>query len=246
MGRPAVGSFSGCFRCFPHWCPPSKLLWLTSPAGLKVKGDSAAFVLESGACALNGPSCVVSPDFPASYGNSQACNITVVQASPAAPAAFQLILVCSQDGYVTASPFLTEEWGDILTIAGVDYSGLDDGPVGLYVTASNSSVLWSSDFILTQQGWSLCWSSSAPEPTHAPTPGPEYLVEQQVLMTIYNATSGRNWVNKDNWGSELSHCEWHSVVCNYQKQVIQLLLGSNGMSGSLPSELVLLNNLRDM
>ena len=167
-------------------------------------------------------------------------------------------LVCSQDGYLTASPFMTEEgystaWstepgGDILTIAGVGYSGsLDNGPVGLYVTASNSSVLWSSDYCCPQQGWSLCWSSGTAEPTHAPTAGPEYLAERQVLMAIYNATGGRNWVNKDNWGSNLSHCEWNGVVCNYQKQVIGIgSLASNAMSGSLPSELVLLNNLQDM
>ena len=56
------------------------------------------------------------------------------------------------------------------------------------------------------------------------------------LMELYNATNGDNWVNKDGWGDtsgECDPCKWYGVTCR-NNRVTELLLYSNGLTGTLP------------
>lgn len=61
--------------------------------------------------------------------------------------------------------------------------------------------------------------------------------ECEALIALYAATSGPDWVNHSNWMTTtggITPCDWHGVVCE-SGHVTQLLLGANGLKGSLPA-----------
>ena len=68
---------------------------------------------------------------------------------------------------------------------------------------------------------------------------------REALVAVYNATDGANWTKKDNWLSEEPLSTWHGVTVDNHGRVIQLALGTNGLSGTIPdlSELTNLTGL---
>ena len=76
------------------------------------------------------------------------------------------------------------------------------------------------------------------------------LVQRYVLALLYFSTSGNNWDSSFNWLSEYSECEWwdefHSsktnngITCAEGGKVEIINLRSNGLLGTIPSEIVLL------
>jgi hypothetical protein len=61
-------------------------------------------------------------------------------------------------------------------------------------------------------------------------------LECEALVTLYVATDGPTWINSRNWLTTavgITPCDWHGVVCE-SGHVTQLLLGANGLKGSLP------------
>ncbi|NNF33244.1 MAG: hypothetical protein HKN68_04000, partial [Saprospiraceae bacterium] len=58
--------------------------------------------------------------------------------------------------------------------------------------------------------------------------------QYDALMDIYNATSGENWNNNDNWGSDCDICDWYGISCDVNGNVTGINLYNNGLSGSLP------------
>ena len=77
--------------------------------------------------------------------------------------------------------------------------------------------------------------------------------DRDVLIALYNATDGPNWRNSRNWLSSRPLSEWHGVKTNTDGRVTELSLyeldADNqlvpfGMSGSIPSELGRLSELR--
>ena len=68
--------------------------------------------------------------------------------------------------------------------------------------------------------------------------------DREVLITLYNRTGGPNWIRSTNWLSEKPVVEWENVTADYQGRVTALFLGSNNLSGAIPAELSLLDNLR--
>jgi hypothetical protein len=58
--------------------------------------------------------------------------------------------------------------------------------------------------------------------------------ECQGLVTLYNSTDGPNWLVKDNWLVTDTPCDWHGVTC-YENRVMELVLASNQLSGTIPS-----------
>ena len=67
--------------------------------------------------------------------------------------------------------------------------------------------------------------------------------DRDVLVALYNATGGANWMNKDNWLSERPIREWHGVTTDSDGRVTELNLNHNQLTGPIPPELGNLTNL---
>jgi hypothetical protein len=69
--------------------------------------------------------------------------------------------------------------------------------------------------------------------------------ECESLVALYDNTDGPNWANDTDWLSTNTPCSWHGVNC-YDGHVLSLLLSSNQLSGTIPSELSNLANLKGL
>ena len=63
------------------------------------------------------------------------------------------------------------------------------------------------------------------------------LSEREILEAFYEATSGSNWYNSDNWLTDASLGEWYGVDTNADGHVVGLFLSSNLLVGKIPPEL---------
>ena len=61
--------------------------------------------------------------------------------------------------------------------------------------------------------------------------------DREILVALYNATDGPNWIDSDNWLTDAPLSEWHGVVTDAQGRVTVIYLAFNDLSGSLPVEL---------
>ena len=86
---------------------------------------------------------------------------------------------------------------------------------------------------------SVAGTGLAQAQTNTPTDG-------DALVTLYNATSGGGWANKDNWLSDKPLGEWHGVTTDSDGRVRRLDLSDNQLSGEVPSELGSLSNLESL
>ena len=90
-------------------------------------------------------------------------------------------------------------------------------------------------------------STPAP-PTLAPTPtpfSPSAEGDRQILEELYHSTNGDAWTNNDKWLSDQPLQEWYGVETEHER-VVELDLAANGLSGSLPARLWLLDNLETL
>jgi Leucine-rich repeat (LRR) protein len=71
--------------------------------------------------------------------------------------------------------------------------------------------------------------------------------ECEALVALYNSTDGDNWTNNSGWLETNTPCSWYKVTCS-SGHVSEIDLGwngySNNLTGSIPSELGNLSNLR--
>ena len=70
--------------------------------------------------------------------------------------------------------------------------------------------------------------------------------DKAALVALYNATDGPNWANNRNWLSDRPIGEWSRVATDGDGRVTGLWLDGNQLSGSVPSELGTLDNLRTL
>ena len=70
--------------------------------------------------------------------------------------------------------------------------------------------------------------------------------DKAALVALYNATEGPNWANHRNWLSDRPIGEWSRVSTDGDGRVTGLWLDGNQLSGSIPSELGNLDNLRTL
>src|SRR5262245_3320100 len=72
--------------------------------------------------------------------------------------------------------------------------------------------------------------------------------ERAVLLEIYAMTNGGSWTNKTGWDTATpgTECTWYGVTCNATPSVTKILLQSNNLVGSLPSDLNNLTNLQEL
>ena len=78
-------------------------------------------------------------------------------------------------------------------------------------------------------------------------------VDRAVLVALYEATDGPNWLNSENWLTDLPlgdwygvHAEWHGVSADSLGHVTQLDLSRNGLAGRLPATLGRLAHLTEL
>ena len=74
-----------------------------------------------------------------------------------------------------------------------------------------------------------------PLPVSAQTGTPS--TDRAALVALYNATSGHNWTDRENWLSNRPIGEWYGVTTNNQGRVAFLSLSRNNLTGSIPPEL---------
>ena len=90
----------------------------------------------SGDC-FTDASCLYSPNYPSNYGSSDSCEA-----------------VSQVDLTLYVVDFSTEKGYDVLTVNGVEYSGVTS-PHDVAIQAS-SSITWSTDYGTTHKGWRMC------------------------------------------------------------------------------------------
>ncbi|NMH85961.1 leucine-rich repeat domain-containing protein [Flavivirga algicola] len=76
---------------------------------------------------------------------------------------------------------------------------------------------------ISSRGYSQCT-------TDVPT------AERDALIALYNATGGANWTNNTNWNTSACVSDWYGVTVE-NGNVVQIILPSNNLSGSIPTEL---------
>jgi len=68
--------------------------------------------------------------------------------------------------------------------------------------------------------------------------------ERFILELLYDQTSGsESWKSSNDWKTEKSICSWYGINCDENGSVASIQLGSNGMKGSMPTEIFSLPNL---
>ena len=70
--------------------------------------------------------------------------------------------------------------------------------------------------------------------------------DRDILVDLYNATDGPNWLNNTNWLSDEPLSEWYGVTTDGSGRVTWLDLPGNRLSGEIPAELGGLSNLEEL
>ena len=68
-------------------------------------------------------------------------------------------------------------------------------------------------------------------------------LESNVLVSLYNATNGQDWVDNTNWLSDRPVGTWYGVTADMEGRVTGIDLADNNLSGTIPGELAGLSNL---
>lgn len=68
------------------------------------------------------------------------------------------------------------------------------------------------------------------------------LLPRFALATTYYANGGLNWNNSTTWLSAFDVCTWYGVSCNVAKEVTEVDLTKNGLTGALHEAWALLHN----
>lgn len=72
------------------------------------------------------------------------------------------------------------------------------------------------------------------------------LTEHNILQLFYSECGGTTWTRSKNWYSDVHVCDWYGVACDDEKSVVSIVLGDNGMQGTLPSYIYSLPNLAQL
>ena len=67
--------------------------------------------------------------------------------------------------------------------------------------------------------------------------GLQFCSDRDVLVTLYEATDGDNWLESDSWLSNRTLGDWYGVTVDDSGRVIALNLSENELSGTIPPEL---------
>jgi hypothetical protein len=70
--------------------------------------------------------------------------------------------------------------------------------------------------------------------------------ERHALIAFYNAMSGRDWIQRDFWGSQQPVGQWHGVATDADGRVVQLTIYDNNLIGPVSSEVCKLQRLHTL
>ena len=70
--------------------------------------------------------------------------------------------------------------------------------------------------------------------------------DRDLLVEFYRATGGPDWYNNNNWLTDAPLRSWHGVNTDSQGRVTELRLGSNGLAGPIPPQVISFTRLRDL
>ena len=74
------------------------------------------------------------------------------------------------------------------------------------------------------------------------------MIQRYALATLYFALGGKQWVENGKWLIDDDECLWYNDSenpCEFGA-IVELQLSFNGLRGSLPDEISLLENLRSL
>jgi hypothetical protein len=66
-------------------------------------------------------------------------------------------------------------------------------------------------------------------------------IATNAVETIYGASAPSSWTNSSFWMTPASECWWFGITCDILGQVTAIDLRMNGMTGSIPNEIILLS-----
>ena len=95
------------------------------------------------------------------------------------------------------------------------------------------------------EGWFRNWLTGLPrhEGTSAECP---QLSDREILVALYEATGGPDWMDSDNWLTDAPLGEWHGVRTDDKGRVVELDLRLNGLAGSIPADIGGLSELETL
>ena len=67
--------------------------------------------------------------------------------------------------------------------------------------------------------------------------GLHFCSDRDVLLALYHATDGDNWLRNDSWLTDAPLEQWYGVVTDERGRVLRLDLSQNGLRETIPSEL---------
>ena len=70
--------------------------------------------------------------------------------------------------------------------------------------------------------------------------------DREVLARLYEAMGGTRWRNAANWLTDAPLRQWHGVGTDGQGRVARIDLSHNGLSGSIPADIVALEELTEL
>ena len=70
--------------------------------------------------------------------------------------------------------------------------------------------------------------------------------DREALAALFHATDGPNWLENDNWLTDVPLSEWTGVTTDEDGRVTELDLAANELSGQIPPELGNLDRLRKL
>jgi Leucine-rich repeat (LRR) protein len=71
--------------------------------------------------------------------------------------------------------------------------------------------------------------------------------ERNILQQLFDATGGTSWHNRDRWNdSGFDYCSWYGITCTLDSLVESIILGSNHLVGTLPTEVFQFVKLKNL
>lgn len=93
--------------------------------------------------------------------------------------------------------------------------------------------------------------AKCPDLVSSPTLGSTFCIsiqkqkEREILAKLFQGTDGNNWIIRDGWMDDsVDICRWYGVKCKEGSTVESILLGSNGLVGTIPTEVYQIPNLK--